>query len=170
MLKLALAATTALAIVGGGLAIAQSGPRTDVPRAQPDVVDVDARVDARIARIKARLALTAEQEKHWPAVQAALRDLAKQRIALRAESPRSATSAIDRMRRRADAMTARAAGLRTLADAVEPLYATLDDRQKRRITALMRAPGAMEQGPRFSEMRPYHDQHDHRGHHGRGRR
>ncbi len=35
--------------------------------------------DARIAGLKAGLKLTAEQEKNWPAVETAIRDLAKER-------------------------------------------------------------------------------------------
>ena len=35
--------------------------------------------DARVAGLKAGLKLTAEQEKNWPAVETAIRDLAKER-------------------------------------------------------------------------------------------
>jgi hypothetical protein len=52
-----------------------------------------------------------------------------------------ARDAIARMREGADAMTARAAGLKTLADASEPLYKSLDDGQKRRFAALIRIGG-----------------------------
>ena len=46
-------------------------------RATPE--DRAALTDARIAALKAGLKLTAEQEKNWPAVETAIRDLAKQR-------------------------------------------------------------------------------------------
>src|SRR5262245_54466065 len=42
--------------------------------------DMSALADARIAAIKAGLRLTADQEKLWPPVEAAARDLAKLRI------------------------------------------------------------------------------------------
>ena len=90
--------------------------------------------------LKAGLKLTAEQEKNWPAVETALRDLAKQRaersnaMAQRREARRGndsaaqpAPDAIARMREGADAMTQRAANLKKLADASEPLYKSLDD-------------------------------------------
>jgi hypothetical protein len=45
---------------------------------------------------------------------------------------------IQRLRQRADMMTESAAGLKKLADASEPLYKSLDDAQKRRLTILTR--------------------------------
>ena len=50
--------------------------------------------------------------------------------------------AIARLRQGADAMTTRAAGLKKLADAAEPLYKSLDDGQKRRFGMLLRMGGA----------------------------
>ena len=50
--------------------------------------------DARVAGLKAGLKLTAEQEKNWPAVETAIRDLAKERadrMATRREARRGAT-------------------------------------------------------------------------------
>ena len=48
-------------------------------RWRPGAADIAAFGDARIAALHAGLKLTAEQEKLWPPVEAALRDLAKQR-------------------------------------------------------------------------------------------
>ena len=173
MWKTVLAGTTALVIAGGSFAVAQSGARTDGPRNQPTAEAINARVDARVARIKARLRLTSEQEKHWAAVEAAIRDLAKERAARvserRASRDAAATrpNAIERMRRGADAMSTRAASLKKLADATEPLYGSLDESQKRRLGALLRASGQrgmgrQAAGPRFSDARRF----DHRGYHG----
>jgi zinc resistance-associated protein len=185
MWKTVLAGTTALLIAGGSLAVAQSGARTDGPRNQPTAENVGARIDARVAHIKARLRLTAEQEKHWPAVEAAIRDLAKERAArmserraLRDSTTAARPSVIERMRLRAEAMSVRAASLKKLADATEPLYNSLDDAQKPRLAALLRVsgPAAMAErggrGQRFSEgrrsdRRGHHGpQHGHRGHYG----
>lgn len=178
MWKTVLAGTTALVIAGGSLAIAQSGSRGDGPRNQPTAERINAMVDARIDRIKSRLRLTAEQEKHWPAVEAAIRDLAKERAtrigerrAARGTTNGTAPTVIERMRRRADAMSTRAASLKKLADATEPLYNSLDDTQKPRLAALLRAsgPAAMAErggrGPRFSEGRRF-DHHRQYGRHG----
>ena len=45
---------------------------------------------------------------------------------------------IDEMRREADAYTAQAADLRQIADAAQPLYDTLDDRQRHRLVQFVR--------------------------------
>jgi len=158
MWKTVLAGTTALVIAGGSLAIAQPGSRTDAPRG-PSVESINARVDARIARIKDRLRLTAEQEKQWPAVEAAIRELAKQRAARMGErrTSRDGADLIERTRRGSEAMTARAAALKQFADAIEPFYKSLDDRQKRQFATLLRNArgaawhGGRDGGRRFSE-------------------
>ena len=175
MWKTVLAGTTALVIAGGGMAVAQSGSRSDAPRGQPSAEDIGARVDARVARIKARLQLTPEQEQHWPAVEAAIRDLAKQRAARMSErrTSRDGADLIERMRRGADAMSTTGTGLKQLADAIEPLHKSLDDRQKQRLAALLRDGGAARdgRGRRFSDSSRSRDAHrhserGHRGHHG----
>ncbi|MGP0093871.1 MAG: Spy/CpxP family protein refolding chaperone [Xanthobacteraceae bacterium] len=103
--------------------------------------------DARIAHIKARLRLTPDQEKNWPGLESELRDLAKKRadrvIAWRAEKAQATkdTSLIDYWRHGADLLSERAANLKALADAAQPLYASLDDRQKERFYELV-APAA----------------------------
>ena len=151
MKKTIAAATIALMLAGAGAALAQSAPPREGMRMRPSAEDVAAFTDARIAALKAGLKLTTEQEKNWPAVETALRDLAKQRaeranaMAQRHEARRGnvdaaqpAPDAIARMREGADAMTRRAANLKKLADASEPLYQSLDDAQKHRFAALIR--------------------------------
>ncbi|WP_068032088.1 Spy/CpxP family protein refolding chaperone [Rhodoplanes sp. Z2-YC6860] len=168
------AGTIALLLAGAstGAVLAQSAPSRDHARSEMRMqdraqdrakfrenraADVAAFTDARIAALKAGLKLNADQEKNWPAVETALRDLAKDRAmqmnaraerreAARAnvqgnDQARPAPDAIARMRDRADAMTARAAGLKKLADASEPLYKSLDDGQKHRFSALIRMGG-----------------------------
>lgn len=97
--------------------------------------------DARIAGLHAGLKLNPEQEKLWPPVEAAMRDLFKQRAAQR-EAPRERGRMVDdapgALRAMADAATARGEALRKLADASTPLFATLDDGQKRRAMLLAR--------------------------------
>jgi hypothetical protein len=145
MWKTALAGLIALGISGAS-AVAQQSPRNDAPRWQPSAEDRAALTDARIAALRTGLRLSAEQEKHWPAVEAAIRDLAKQRadriVARRAarSSDNSAPrpDAIERLRRGADAMTARGAAFKRLADAAEPLYGSLDEGQKQRFAVLLR--------------------------------
>jgi zinc resistance-associated protein len=161
MMKRILAGTIALTIAGAGLAFAQQGQQSQPHDAQgfrPSAEDVAALTDARVAGLKAGLKLTAEQEKNWPAVEAAIRDLAKERadrMATRREARRGGDNAqqqprpdaITRLRQGADAMTARATGLKKLADAAEPLYKSLDDGQKRRFGMLLRMGGRPGGGP-----------------------
>jgi hypothetical protein len=83
--------------------------------------------------------LTPAQEKDWPAVEQALRDISKERIARReGRAAGQRTDAIERLRDRADALTTRAAALRRLADAEKPLYESLDEAQKRRFDLVVR--------------------------------
>lgn len=103
--------------------------------------DQAAFADARIAALHAGLKLNPDQEKLWPPVESAIRDLQKlrrdQRQAWR-ERGRMIDDAPGALRAMADAATARGEGLRKLADASGPLYATLDQDQKRRAAMLAR--------------------------------
>jgi hypothetical protein len=165
MMKTLLAGTIVFAVAGAGLALAQpqqGGQQSTPPSAQPQQAvsgwqpsaeDIAAFTDARIAAFKTGLKLTAEQERNWPAVEAAIRELAKQRFdrlqertARRAERREARTAGnepmrsdvIERLRNRADVMTTRAAAVKRFADAAEPLYRSLDDGQKRRFVMLLR--------------------------------
>ena len=62
----------------------QTSPR-EMRSSRMSTEDVTAFTDARVAALKAGLKLTAEQEKNWPAVEAAIRDIAKQRADRRKE-------------------------------------------------------------------------------------
>ena len=98
-------------------------------RWRPGAEDIAAFGDARIAALHAGLKLTAEQEKLWPPVESALRDLAKQRserFAARANAD-GPKDPIERLNLRADVMGQRATGLKKLADAAGPLYKSLDE-------------------------------------------
>ena len=145
MWKTVLAGTIALALVGTTLAFAQQGPNGPdrAQRWRPTAADITAFGDARIAAIHAGLALTPDQQKLWPPVEAALRDLAKQRsehFAARASANRP-TDAIERLNLRAQVMSERGASLKKLADAAGPLYKSLDDAQKHRFVMLARIGG-----------------------------
>jgi len=93
---------------------------------------------AHTARIKADLRLTPEQEKNWSGFESAMKDLGKRdadrQIALQAEraEQKAPLDAIEQMREEAKFMSERSADRKALADAAQPLYASLDDQQKRR--------------------------------------
>lgn len=145
MLKVVLAGTTALAIAGASLAFAAQPDKSDQDRAgrwRPSAEDVAAFHDARIAGLKAGLKLTVEQEKHWPAVEEALRDVAKQRVERRlARGTERSSDPIERLAARAESMEARGVALKKLAEAAAPLYGSLDESQKRRFAILARLGG-----------------------------
>jgi zinc resistance-associated protein len=145
MWKIVLTGATALAIIGGSFAYAQQGPNQPDRRQQsrPSAEDVTAFGDARIAALHAGLKLNADQEKNWPAVESALRDLIKLRVegfSARA-SANQPTNPIERLSARADMMVRRGAALKKLADAAGPLYNSLDESQKGRVVPLARFVG-----------------------------
>ena len=140
MWKTVLAGTTALAIAGATLAFAQPGPSgpDHAQRWRPSATDIAAFGDARIAAIHAGLELNADQQKLWPPVEAALRDMFKersQRFAAHASADRP-KDPIERLSMRAQAMSERGAALKKVADAAAPLYKSLDDAQKHRLVRL----------------------------------
>jgi hypothetical protein len=144
MKKTLIMCATALALMAPSLSFAQE----KAPEGQgqhehyrPSAADLKAFTDARVAALKAGLALTADQEKNWAPVEQAIRDMAQARQArwLARREQRGSEDAIARLRARADAMTERATGLKKLADAAEPLYRSLSDDQKRRLHMLVRA-------------------------------
>lgn len=145
MLKMAAAGVLALSMTVSPLAYAQtpSGGSPDALKA----TEVDALTDARIEIVKAALQLTPDQEKYWPPIENAIRTRAKDRQARLARAMERAEERRDRtpvetlrdrdpigfMHRRADALGQRAADLKKLADAWQPLYQTLSPDQKRRL-------------------------------------
>ena len=109
-------------------------------------------VDARIAQLKASLHLTVDQEKNWPDLQTALHEEGVGQLKAALESPerprRHDRKSQDRserpddialLREMAASLAARGAALKKLADAADPLYASLDDRQKRELFQFLRS-------------------------------
>jgi hypothetical protein len=141
MWKSIIVGTTALAITGASLVHAQQfDRRREGQRWQLSAEDLRALGEARLAALKAGLMLTPEQARNWPAFEQAARDLDKlrseRRIALRNVLP--SNDPVERLRRRAAAMSDTGAALKKLADATEPLYKSLDENQKHRFALLYR--------------------------------
>jgi DNA-binding transcriptional regulator GbsR (MarR family) len=143
MIKNVALATTAVLIAASPLAYAAETPSKTVGVARPTAADLKSLTDARVAMIKAALQLTPDQEKYWPAVEDAMRARAKNRQArwervaeLRDSGPMEALherNPVELMQRRAESLSQRAADLKKVADAWEPLYKTLSDDQKKRM-------------------------------------
>ena len=106
-------------------------------RRSKSTADLSALTDARIGIVKAALQLTPEQAKYWPAVEEAIRNRAMGRqvrlAALSRQRDQGDSDLVDVVRRRADALAQRSAELKQLADAWQPLAATLTPEQKQRL-------------------------------------
>ncbi len=117
----------------------------------PAVSQAIDRADARIAILKADLRLTPEQDQHWTALRTTLHDIAAKRaeswaVSNEVQTGRASSTAaneretraaagddIEQMRDQADVYTMEAAELRQIADAAQPLYSLLDERQRHRL-------------------------------------
>jgi hypothetical protein len=93
--------------------------------------------DANIERIKTELKLTPEQEKHWAGFNSAMHylghngaDRLNLRVARAKRDPPD--DIIEQMRNEAQFLNDRAVDQRNVADAAEPLFASLDEGQKKR--------------------------------------
>jgi hypothetical protein len=91
--------------------------------------------DANIERIKKELNLTPEQEKHWAGFNSAMHylghngaDRLNLRVARAKRDPPD--DIIEQMRNEAQFLNDRAVDQRNVADAAEPLFSSLDDKQK----------------------------------------
>lgn len=176
MKKTILAATAAALLASVTFGLAAPNLRGDAPRPTPAQMaeNAGAMSDARIAALKAGLRMTPDQEKLWPGVETALRELSKERIENRTErfeksaemkadqkADKERPNPIERMRERADNMIERGDTLKTLANAADPLYQSLDDAQKHRFVKLFRD----AQGERMAAR---HGWERHKGRDGRG--
>ena len=101
------------------------------------------RADARTAKLKVDLNLTADQEKNWSGFASAMQDMSKKqadrRIAMRDARAEQGPKfdALDEMRKNADAQIERSNDQKKLADAAQPLYTSLNEQQKQRFAEIM---------------------------------
>ncbi len=102
---------------------------------QLNAEQIVANSDSNIDRIKTELKLTPEQEKHWTGFNSAMHylghngaDRLNLRIARAKRDPPD--DIIEQMRNEAQFLNDRAVDQRNVADAAEPLFASLDDKQK----------------------------------------
>jgi hypothetical protein len=157
--KALIVAATAVVLVGGSALAYKAYARYDGwghgrYHSRMNTDDMGAFADARIAGLEAGLRLNAEQEKLWPQVEMALKELSSRHIERREErraerserreradrdERRERPNPIERLRKGADRMTEMGADLKQLADATEPLYQSLDESQKRRFDSLAHA-------------------------------
>jgi len=134
----------ALAAVAGASPAAAGQHEALFRRNHAPAEDLAAYADARLAALKAGLQLKSEQEKNWPALETALREVAKAQLSRMAERgektpPAFESDPLGALQLRAQMMTQRAAELDKIATAAKPLYDSLDEAQKRRFGPLLRS-------------------------------
>jgi hypothetical protein len=113
----------------------QQAAATQAAAPQLTAEQIVANSDANIERIKKELNLTPEQEKHWAGFNSAMHylghngaDRLNLRIARAKRDPPD--DIIEQMRNEAQFLNDRAVDQRNVADAAEPLFASLNDKQK----------------------------------------
>jgi hypothetical protein len=140
MHKQLLIASTLLSL-GAAPLLAQTKPATAPAPARTAMsgdADFAAMRDTRIEVVKAALQLRPDQQQYWPALESAIRARSEARerrikqIEARMDKPGS-LDPVQMLKTRADSLAQRSEALKKLADAWQPLYATLDNDQKRRM-------------------------------------
>jgi hypothetical protein len=113
------------ALCAGALALAMLGMWSNMPAARAGEVAAYGQPAAaiNIARIKSVLKLKPEQRAYWPAVESALRRVAREQQA-------SSGGLIHRISQRVVSIVLTGAAIQRLAVAAKPLIARLDDDQK----------------------------------------
>jgi hypothetical protein len=113
----------------------QAAVLTQAGAPQMTAEQIVANSDANIERIKKELNLTPEQEKHWAGFNSAMHylghngaDRLNLRVARAKRDPPD--DIIEQMRNEAQFLNDRAVDQRNVADAAEPLFASLNDKQK----------------------------------------
>lgn len=139
----------------------ESSEPAAMERMQHWAADHEALLDAKLAGLRAGLKLTSDQDTLWPPFEAAVRDAAKLHVEQMKSmmdrmqkmhemmmqgmnksedmtAPGEAVSPVDRLEAMGQRMSDRGAAIKRVADAARPLYASLDDSQKRRFVLLGR--------------------------------
>jgi zinc resistance-associated protein len=138
LMKLA-AATVAAALSASALttaAVAQS----DQPPTHAELVQrwADAALDAQLKSMKTGLRLTADQEKDWGSFETAVKDGAKARLLALQKEQGNNLSPMDRLTAKAERLAQSKASLHKMVEAAKPLYASLNEGQKRTFITLGR--------------------------------
>ena len=128
---------TGIALTGSAMA------RDRMERVELTASQMVDRSDARTAKMKVDLNLTSDQDKNWAGFASAMQDMSKKqadrRIAMRdvGVQQRGTVDMLDELRKNADFQIDRANDRKKLADAAQPLYATLNEQQKNRFAEIL---------------------------------
>ena len=126
-----------MTICAGVFALATVGLLSDLPasRANEYAAEASQQTQINIGRIRSVLRLTSEQERYWPAVEAALRDVARR------QAHSEPAGFVRRVSNRVVSIVLNSTAIERLAVAVRPLLASLSDDQKRAASGLAREMG-----------------------------
>jgi LTXXQ motif family protein len=147
MSKFAYLALAAMVVTAPAFLSQAQVASAETVRDRLNAAELDTLTNARVAIVKFGLQLTPEQEKKWVAVEESIRARADGRQARAASIQARVDGARDKnvveavqdrdpimfLNRRADALTQRAAELKRLAAAWQPLFETLSADQRRRL-------------------------------------
>jgi hypothetical protein len=148
-------------------ALAQGQPQQQAQQDQADQEkeaspsDKAAFLNARIAALKAVLALTPDQEKLWGPLETAIRDAHKE-SSERAQKLHSApepNTVFELLDTVADHEIARAQALKKFVAAAQPLVASLTPEQKRRVPAFLGL-GESDHGPNSGDLWIFEEEED----------
>jgi hypothetical protein len=132
-----------LAFPAIGPAMAETPEAIVASEAQQSAEDRVTLIDSRVAALKTGLKLKPAQEKDWAALEAVLREVAKQRVERKAEARQIAKDLLDKeevvegLKLGAKLLRQRSEDLAKVADAAAPLFATFDEAQKHRFALLL---------------------------------
>jgi hypothetical protein len=126
-------------------ALAEEGDQqsSHAARMQQWAADRETVLDAKLAGMKAGLALTADQEKLWGPFQSAVHDAAKSRMdamrqMMQTRAQGEQMSPVDHLEAMASRLSQGATDVKKIADATKPLYNSLDESQKHKFGMLGR--------------------------------
>jgi zinc resistance-associated protein len=122
-----------------------------------EVANHETMLHAKLARMKAGLALRPEQENLWDAFESAVTSAFKShteaaQTETKAQENGKPMSPVDRMDTATRRMTQSAGELKKVSDAAKPLYANLDDTQKRNFELL--GPGVAQRDSQRASDKP----------------
>lgn len=149
MWKAARACAVALAVTGIslGISFAHAGGIADGVAASYSLQSrADAELNIKLARAKAALRLTPEQERHWPRVETALREIATKQGKVQEAS---AGGIVSRAYARASDVVLGSSAMKRLESAARPLLDSLSESQKRVAVRMAHAMGLGDIAARF---------------------
>jgi len=134
-----------LAVAASGVALLACGlvavaAQSDQPPTHAELAQhwADAAIDAQLKSMKSTLRLTADQEKDWTSFETVAKEAETSRfIALQKEQSSNLTP-MDRLTAKAERLAQSKASLQKMVEAARPLYASLNETQKRTFISLGR--------------------------------